>query len=128
MASYKTVKNSIDNKDYFISIIPTNKRVVTSSSKPPYDLSFEAAIFAGRPKISRIFRKPILVIQKLFDEVVTESKFTQFIYSLVSNENMVDLQKGSYSIYEKYGYVAVPHDFYYIFWFSKIRHIIILKK
>ncbi len=128
MSNYQGIRNKIDGKEYFVSIIATHQRVTTTISRPPFELSFEAAIFEGRPKVSKLLRKPVFIIQKVFDEVISELDFTKLIHSLVANENVANLVEGDYNVYSNYGYVAILHDFLYLLRFSKIRHIFLLKK
>ena len=134
MANYQTVKNLTDGKNYFISIVPTNKRFVFEPEIPGFGpiifkhLISEAAIYAGKP---RVFSKPILVIH-VDGYKLTADEFRAFvnsIVSLVTNETLASLYDGGWeNIYEKYGYVALRRDIWSIWFWQKIKHIFLRKK
>lgn len=153
MLNFQIVKNVHDGKTYSISIIPTKKQMAIPSAPeyrhllPPtvFNLIFEAAIYAKRPKV---FSKPLLVIHvddgygapkdamsslanigaKIQHPRMSEEDFTKLILALVADEIIPNLFNNETSVYKKYGYTSLEYDIWSIWFWQKIRHIFLLRQ
>ncbi len=145
MSSALVIKNKFDGNDYRVSIVPVHKRASVPSPIVSFfpggafsentgenileptsfdNIIFEAAIF---PK--KKFFKPLFSIEldDGYSKKMTEEEFTKFVHHIIANEKIADLMNGVLDVYNKYGFMAIEHDMWQLFFLSKMRIVFIFK-
>jgi len=126
------ITNKIDNKQYQVSVISTNRRISVPQERYGFPgvrdmidshVIYQASIYSA----NKIPYKPLFVINCTEAvEWISGEEFSSSVREIILNEGVNGLINNNYEIYSKYGFLSYEWDFWSLFAFSKIKNIFVM--